>query len=65
MHRAIYQNSNLSSLIQSRDTEMKRLKITIDEKLIHCHYTPQFCSVLAHEHFYKTTSVSCIYKLYQ
>ena len=65
--RAIYQNSNLSSLIESRDTEMKRLKITLDEKTkLHCHLlTPQFCSVLVHEHFYKATSISCIYSLYQ
>ena len=65
--RIIYQNSNLSSLIESRDAEMKRLKITFDEKTkLHCHLlTPQFCSVLAHEHLYKATSISCIYSLYQ
>ena len=36
--RVIYQNPNLSSLIESRDADMKRLKITFDEKTkYHCH----------------------------
>ena len=65
--RVIYQNPNLTSLIESRDTEKKRLKITFDEKVkLHCHeLTPQFCSQLSYEHFYKATSISCIYSLYK
>ena len=65
--RLIYQVPNLVSLIESRDTDMKRLKITFDEKhKLHCHeLTPQFCSELFHEYFYKATNTSCVYNLYQ
>ena len=65
--RVIYQNPNLSSLIESRDTDLKRLKITFDEKTkFHCHeLTPQFCCELFSEHFYKATNISCVYNLYQ
>ena len=46
--RVIHQNPNLTSLIESRDTDMKRLKITYDEKTkYHCHeLTPQFYNEL-------------------
>ena len=62
-----FSNPNLSSLIESRDTDLKRLKITFDEKTkLHCHeLTPQFCSELLSEHFYKATKISCVYSLYQ
>lgn len=65
--RVIYQVSNLVTLIQSKDAEKRRLKITFDEKAkLHCHeLTPQFCSELNNEHFYKATNISCIYSLYE
>ena len=65
--RLIHQVPNLTFLIESRDTDMKRLRITFDEKhKLHCHkLTPQFCSELFYEYFYKATSTSCVYNLYK
>ena len=65
--RVIHQNPNLTSLIESRDTDMKRLKITYDEKTkYHCHeLTPQFYNEIKLEHFYKAQAISCVYKLYK
>ena len=65
--RVIHQNPNLTSLIESRDTDMKRLKITYDEKTkYHCHeLTPQFYNEIKLEYFYKAQAISCVYKLYK
>ena len=65
--RVIHQNPNLTSLIESRDTDMKRLKITYDEKTkSHCHeLTPQFYNEIKLEYFYKAQAISCVYKLYK
>ena len=65
--RAIYQNSNLVSILEKGTVDTRRLKIKFDDKLkFYCHeLTPQFCSELKHEHFYTAASVSCIYSLYQ
>ena len=65
--RVLHQNPNLRFLIESGDTDMKRLKIIFDEKTkLHYHeLTPQFCSELLSEYFYKATNISCVYSLFQ